>query len=81
MSSMIRQLVNRLFRLEEINGHGGPIHLRRWTLLRSPWGRVYLHHFVGDDAGRDLHDHPKRFTIAPPTRSPGFSRTSLRGRC
>ncbi len=27
------------------------------------WGGrgLYLHHFVGDDWSRDLHDHPKRF--------------------
>jgi hypothetical protein len=55
-------LLDRLFRKEEINGGGRcPTYLYRWTLL-SIFGRsVYLHHFVGDDWSRDLHDHPKRF--------------------
>ena len=47
---------------EEINGHGAcPTYLYRWTLLRSPWTCIYLHHFVGNDWSRDFHDHPKRF--------------------
>ena len=33
----------------------------RWTLLKLRSSAVYLHHFVGDDWSRDLHDHPKRF--------------------
>lgn len=51
------------FRREEIDGDGAcPTYLYRWTLLRL--GRflaVYLHHFVGNDWSRDMHDHPKRF--------------------
>ena len=59
---MIRRLINRLFRLEEINGRGVcPTYLFRWRLLKLPGLSVYLHKFVGDDWSRDLHDHPKRF--------------------
>lgn len=47
---------------EEINGDGMcPTYLYRWTVLKTNWWKVYLHHFVGDDWSRDLHDHPKRF--------------------
>lgn len=56
------KLIDKIFRLEEINGANRcPTYLYRWTLAR--WGayRVYLHHFVGDDWSLDLHDHPKRF--------------------
>ena len=55
--------VDRLFRHEEINGHGRcPTYLHRWTLLKLWRGMgIYLHQFVGDDWSRDLHDHPKRF--------------------
>lgn len=56
-------LINRWFNLEEINGgERCPTYLYRWTLLSIPrlFG-VYLHHFVGDDWSRDMHDHPKRF--------------------
>lgn len=56
------RLINKLFKLEEINGKNRcPTYLFRWTLLRLKWFSVYLHHFVGDDWSRDLHDHPKRF--------------------
>jgi hypothetical protein len=48
---------------EEINGRERcPTYLYRWELFK--WRghcSIYLHHFVGDDWSRDLHDHPKRF--------------------
>lgn len=57
------RLLDRLFgKAEEINGaERCPTYLYRWTILK--WGKrgIYLHHFVGDDWSRDLHDHPKRF--------------------
>lgn len=54
--------LDRLFKLEEINGRERcPTYLYRWTLLRAFGCGVYLHHFVGDDWSLDLHDHPKRF--------------------
>jgi hypothetical protein len=57
------KLLNRLFRLEQINGGGRcPTYLYRWTLFAVPKRLgVYLHRFVGDDWSRDMHDHPKRF--------------------
>lgn len=62
---MIERLLFRLFRHEEINGHGRcPTYLHRWTLFQPRWGRgfgIYVHKFIGDDWSLDLHDHPKRF--------------------
>ena len=60
---MLQQLIDRLFHFERIDGHGAVArYLHRWTLLRLPGGRaLYLHHFVGSDWSRDLHDHPKGF--------------------
>lgn len=47
---------------EEINGDGVcSTYLYRWTLLRTKRGKLYLHHFVGSDWARDMHDHPKAF--------------------
>lgn len=48
---------------EEINGHERcPTYLYRWAIVKRQGGfAIYLHHFVGDDWSRDLHDHPKRF--------------------
>lgn len=57
-------ILNRIFGTpEEINGHERcPTYLYRWTLLKKQGVfSLYLHHFVGDDWSRDLHDHPKRF--------------------
>ena len=62
--SKLKRVFDRLFgEAEEINGgHRCPTYLYRWTLLqRRGKFAVYLHHFVGDDWSRDLHDHPKRF--------------------
>jgi hypothetical protein len=60
----MKRFLDRLFgTAEEINGrHRCPTYLYRWTLFawRGHFS-IYLHHFVGDDWSRDLHDHPKRF--------------------
>jgi hypothetical protein len=61
---VISEFLNRIFgQAEEINGRERcPTYLYRWTMLsRKGKFSVYLHHFVGDDWSRDLHDHPKRF--------------------
>jgi hypothetical protein len=56
------RLIDRIFKLEEINGRNRcATYLYRWTLLATKGFSVYLHHFVGDDWSRDMHDHPKRF--------------------
>ncbi len=39
----------------------GENYLHRWTILDLFGWRVYLHHFVGDDKIRPLHDHPCKF--------------------
>jgi hypothetical protein len=65
----MRAILTRLFTLEEINGADRcPTYLYRWTLFQPKRPKrfwrgfgIYLHHFVGDDWSRDLHDHPKRF--------------------
>lgn len=56
------KLLDRWFAREEMDGDGRcATYLVRWTLLKAKGWSVYLHHFVGDDWSRDLHDHPKRF--------------------
>lgn len=59
----MKRWLDRFFRREEMDGNGRcATYLVRWTLLKWWGGRgLYLHHFVGDDWSRDLHDHPKRF--------------------
>ena len=58
---MLQRLIDLVFAFECIDGDRCP-YLHRWRLasFRSE-RRVYLHHFVGSDWSRDLHDHPKRF--------------------
>lgn len=60
---MLERFLNRWFAREEMDGDGRcATYLVRWTLLKIGRERgIYLHHFVGDDWSRDLHDHPKRF--------------------
>lgn len=58
------KLLSKLFgQPEEINGaHRCDTYLYRWMIWnRTRNFKVYLHHFVGNDWSRDLHDHPKRF--------------------
>lgn len=59
MTSILTKLFGKP---EEINGGNRcPTYLYRWIVMRTPWFKAYLHHFVGDDWSLDLHDHPKRF--------------------
>jgi len=59
----MQRILSKLFSApEEINGHeNNETYLYRWILVTAKKFSVYLHHFVGDDWSRDLHDHPKRF--------------------
>jgi hypothetical protein len=61
--SIVHNVMDRLFgAAEEINGADRcATYMYRWTILRTRWGKLYVHRFVGDDWSRDLHDHPKRF--------------------
>ena len=46
------------FNRKEIKNTNG-VYLRRWHIIpRNPWVNIYLHHFLGDDDSRALHDHP-----------------------
>ena len=59
---MVQEWLNRFFKIERItSGEHCPPYLFRWWLLSFFGWKVYLHHFVGDDGARDLHDHPKKF--------------------
>lgn len=53
------------FNRKEIQNAGG-VYLRRWHIIpRNRWFNIYLHHFVGDDDARALHDHPWRSWSLP----------------
>jgi hypothetical protein len=63
MIAKLTRVLNWIFgQAEEINGrYRCPTYLYRWVIVNWRGRAVYLHHFVGDDWSRDLHDHPKRF--------------------
>ena len=54
MKFSISNFIDRLFRMEEMNGG------YRWELARVGGLRIDLHHFVTDDWLGDMHDHPAR---------------------
>lgn len=59
----IQELINRILRMEVIDGDGAfRPHFYRWTLFRGFGRALYLHHFVSSDSWRDPHDHPRPFT-------------------
>ena len=35
--------------------------LERFTLLKTPWGQLRIHHFRRSDEDHELHDHPWSF--------------------
>jgi hypothetical protein len=47
---------------ETISGPDGAPYLERYVLQKEKSSSLYLHHFVGSDWSRDLHDHPAAFT-------------------
>lgn len=36
----------------------GKPHMLRWYLVRTPLFSVYLHHIIGSDEDKAMHDHP-----------------------
>jgi len=45
----------------DIANAAGDVFMRRYKLLRTPLGNVYLHHIRRSDEDRCLHDHPWPF--------------------
>ena len=54
---LVDRTISRLFKRLDIVKEG-VLYLRRWCLLRTRWGRLYLHRIPQPDMDRDLHDHP-----------------------
>lgn len=57
------RLFLRLLPLETIRSPEGDPYLLRYTLLWTPWLRVYIHNILRSDDDRELHDHPWDFTV------------------
>ena len=57
MFKKLKRLFDSLLAREDISNGAGAIGLRRWRLFKVRDRKVYLHHFLDDEA-RDFHDHP-----------------------
>jgi hypothetical protein len=54
-------LLLRLFPRAIIRSEDGDPYLIRYTLLWTPWFRLYAHHILRSDEDRDMHCHPWAF--------------------
>jgi len=53
---VIQKILSNLLKPHEVIGDN---YLRRWHLIpRNKYFNIYLHHFVGSDVDRHMHDHP-----------------------
>jgi hypothetical protein len=58
----LRQVANSIFHLQEYRVDGEPVaRFLKWTLLNTPFFRVFFHKFTGPDWSIDPHDHPSGF--------------------
>jgi hypothetical protein len=58
---MFGWLLNRLPKLE-IRGADGTLYLRRYYLVKTRLGGIYIHQIMRSDDDRCLHDHPWDFS-------------------
>lgn len=47
--------------IKEIISKTGEVHFRRWELLKTPWGSIWLHGIYKADQDKHLHNHPWDF--------------------
>jgi hypothetical protein len=47
--------------IKEIKSKDGKLHFRRWSLLDTPWFKIYIHGIYGPDEDLHLHNHPWDF--------------------
>jgi hypothetical protein len=57
---MFRVWLAKLERFDIANA-AGDVFMRRYKLLRTRWGNLYLHEILRSDEDLCLHDHPWRF--------------------
>lgn len=55
-------LLRKFFLVKEIKSKNGDVHFRRYRLLATPWGSVYIHNILKSDEDKDPHDHPWDYT-------------------
>jgi hypothetical protein len=58
--SKMRRILSRLDRFD-IENAAGSVYMRRYKLLKTRWGNIYLHEILRSDEDKCLHDHPWPF--------------------
>ena len=48
--------------IKEIKSKTGDIHFKRWEILKTRWGSIWLHAIYKADQDKHLHNHPWDFT-------------------
>ncbi len=47
--------------IKEIKSKSGEIHFKRWELIKTRWGSIWLHAIYKADVDKHLHNHPWDF--------------------
>ena len=47
--------------IKEIKSKNGEVHFRRWEILKTRWGSIWLHAIYKADQDKHLHNHPWDF--------------------
>lgn len=58
--NLLRTLLSHFERFDITNA-AGDVFMRRYKILLTRWGNVYLHEILRSDEDRCLHDHPWSF--------------------
>lgn len=48
--------------IKEIKSKTGDVHFKRWQILKTPFGSIWLHAIYKADTDKHLHNHPWDFT-------------------
>lgn len=48
--------------IKEIKSKSGELHFKRWEILKTPFGSIWLHAIYKADTDKHLHNHPWDFT-------------------
>jgi hypothetical protein len=60
-TSLVYRILKKLFLVKEIRSSTGKLHFRRFRLLSTPFGSIYVHHILQSDTDKYMHDHPWSF--------------------
>jgi hypothetical protein len=58
--TLVHRLLSHVDRFDITNA-AGSVFMRRYKLVRTRWGNVYLHEILRSDEDNCLHDHPWSF--------------------